>query len=355
MPWGEANPPEGRYTGLSDRARAGLSSGPGVWPQTRNRPYLCACLCDRRHTELLQSVPSSREYRWRWWGLIGSALAVFMSTLDNNVVSVALPIMARQFDVSREIRWVVLAYVLPSTALLGAFGALSDVVGRKRITLIGIALFLAGSVLCGSARSLPQMIVFRIIQGVGGSCVGSAIIAIATVSFAPEERGRAMAIVGLIAPLGAVVGPGIGGLLIGTLGWPSIFYINIPFAILSFTLVLRLLPRESGQATLRFDLAGAALITVALVALIAGLSPTDNGLTRTDLGVLAVSAVAFGLLFEWSEGLPVLWFRHRSSGDPSSSFRSPGSWRWGSSARASASSCPFFSRKRRAWVRQRRA
>ncbi len=240
------------------------------------------------------SIPStgSREYKWRWWALIGASLAVFMAALDNNVVNVALPIMERMFHVDREIRWVVLSYVLPTTAFLGAFGALSDVIGRKRVTLIGVALFLGGSVLCGTANSLPQMIVYRVIQGIGSSCIGSAILAIATVSFAPEERGRAMAVVGLIVPLGAVVGPSLGGLLIGAFGWPAIFFINVPFGIVAFILIFRLLPRDERKEAKAFDFPGAILISAALFLLIMGLSPTNGRLTDVNFMMLAGSAAA---------------------------------------------------------------
>ena len=238
----------------------------------------------------------NREYRWRWWALIGASLAVFMAALDNNVVNVALPVMERIFHVDREIRWVVLAYVLPTTALLGAFGALSDVIGRKRVTLIGVGLFLAGSVLCGTAVSLPQMIIYRVIQGIGSSAIGSAILAIATVSFAAEERGRAMAVVGLIVPLGAVVGPSLGGLLIGAFGWPAIFFINVPFGIVAFVLIFRLLPRDERKQVKAFDFPGAILISAALFLLIMGLSPTNGRLSEVNFMMLAGSAAAIAAL-----------------------------------------------------------
>jgi EmrB/QacA subfamily drug resistance transporter len=223
-----------------------------------------------------------------------------MAALDSNVVNVALPVMARIFHVDRQIRWVVLSYILPTTALLGAFGALSDVVGRRRITLLGTTLFVAGSILCGTAQSLPQMVVYRIIQGIGGSAIGSAILAIATVNFAPEERGKAIAVIGLIAPLGAVLGPSVGGLLIGAWGWPAIFYINVPFGILSFILVYRLLPRDSGMALKVFDAQGAVLFSAALVLLIMGLAPTNGRLTNLDFILLAgaVAAVAALVIVE---------------------------------------------------------
>jgi EmrB/QacA subfamily drug resistance transporter len=241
-------------------------------------------------------VPSldSHAYRWRWWALIGASLAVFMAALDSNVVAVALPVMARGFHVASEIRWVTLAYILPTTTLLGAFGALSDVLGRRTITLLGVGIFILGSILCGTAQNLTQMIVYRVLQGVGGACIGSAIIAIATVNFAAEERGRAMAVVGLIAPLGAVVGPSVGGLLVGALGWPAIFYINVPFGIIAFTLIFRLLPRDKAGEIKAFDAGGAIFFTVALFLLIMGLAPTRGRLTNLDLVLLAgcVAAIA---------------------------------------------------------------
>ena len=245
---------------------------------------------------VFNSVLDSRSYRWRWWALIGASLAVFMAALDSNVVNVALPVMARIFHVDRQIRWVVLSYILPTTGLLGAFGALSDVIGRRRITLIGVTLFILGSILCGTAQSLPQMVIYRIIQGIGGSAIGSAILAIATVNFAPEERGRAMAVIGLIAPLGAVVGPSLGGLLIGALGWPAIFYINVPFGIVAFTLIFRLLPRDEARQLKTFDIWGAILFSAALVLLIMGLSPTGGRLTTLDFVLLAGCAAAVAVL-----------------------------------------------------------
>jgi len=253
------------------------------------------------------TIVESREYRWRWWALIGASLAVFMAALDSNVVNVALPVMARIFHVDRQIKWVVLSYVLPTTALLGAFGALSDVIGRRTVTLIGITLFILGSILCGTAQTLPQMIVYRIIQGIGGSCIASAILAIATVNFAPHERGKAFAVIGLIAPLGAVVGPSLGGILIGALGWPAIFFINVPFGVISFALVFRLLPKDTGQKLKAFDTAGAMLFSAALVLLILGLAPTNGRLTTLDFVLLAgaVAAVAILVLVERRAASPL--------------------------------------------------
>jgi MFS family permease len=140
------------------------------------------------------------------------------------------------------------------------------------------------------------MVIYRIIQGIGGSAIGSAKLAIATVNFAPEERGRAMAVIGLIAPLGAVVGPSLGGLLIGALGWPAIFYINVPFGIVAFTLIFRLLPRDEARQLKTFDIWGAILFSAALVLLIMGLSPTGGRLTTLDFVLLAGCAAAVAVL-----------------------------------------------------------
>ncbi len=234
----------------------------------------------------------SREYKWRWWALVGASLAVFMAALDSNVVNVALPILAGTFHVDRQVRWVVLSYILPGTAFLGAFGALSDTLGRRRVTLIGVALFLIGSVLCGTARSLEQMVVYRVVQGIGAAAIGSAIIAIATVNFAPEERGRAMSIIGLIAPLGAVLGPSLGGVLIGAFGWPAIFYINVPVGLLALVLIYRLLPRDSSRMTGGFDVPGAVLFSAALILIILGLNPADGRMRMPEFLMLAAGAAS---------------------------------------------------------------
>ena len=258
------------------------------------------------HSNIVLS--SSKEFRFRWWALAGASLAVFMAALDGNVVNVALPIMARTFGVSGDIRWVVLSYILPTTALLGAFGGLSDVIGRKRITLVGVVLFVAGSILCGTAQSLGQMVFYRIIQGLGGACLGSSILAIATVNFAPEERGRAMAVIALIVPLGGVIGPSVGGLLIGAFSWPAIFYINVPFGVISFILIARLLPADGAQRIQGFDGWGAALFTASLIFLILGLSPSKGRLTTTDIMLLAgcLAAVSAFTVIERRARKPLL-------------------------------------------------
>jgi EmrB/QacA subfamily drug resistance transporter len=231
-----------------------------------------------------------------------------MSALDSNVVSVALPILARAFGVDRQIRWVVLSYILPGTALLGAFGALSDTLGRRRITLVGVTLFLLGSVLCGTAQSLQQMIIYRLVQGTGAAAIGSAILAIATLNFAPAERGRAMAIIGLIAPLGAVVGPSLGGLLIAAWGWPSIFYINLPFGAVAIGLIARLLPRDGAGSGKGFDIPGAVLITAAIVLVVLGLNPAAGRIGTAELVMIlgGVAAAVALLLVERRAANPLV-------------------------------------------------
>jgi EmrB/QacA subfamily drug resistance transporter len=246
-----------------------------------------------------QRFPAASPDRRRWWALTGASLAIFMAALDTNVVNVALPAMAQSFHVTREIRWVSLAYIVPTTALLGVFGAVSDMVGRRLITLVGVVVFVAGSALCGAAANIGQLIAFRVVQGIGGSCVGSAIIAIATVGFAPHERGRAMSVVALVAPLGAVVGPSVGGFLIGALGWPAIFYINVPVGVVAFALIARFLRRGERSGARAFDGAGAVLFTLAVVLLLGGLSPTAGGLSTgavVALAACAASLVAFVLV-----------------------------------------------------------
>lgn len=217
-------------------------------------------------------VQTARPDPRRWWILLGAALTVFMAALDMNVLNVALPAMAGQFQVSGAIVWVSLSYTLVTLAFSALAGGLSDRIGRRTIYLTGIIIFLAGSLLCSIASSLPQMIVFRIIQGVGAACVTAPIMAVAATLFAAKERGKAMGIVGTIGPLGAVAGPGLGGLIVEHWGWPAVFLLNVPVGLVCFVLLGALLPKETVRQTSKLDLAGTALLSSGALFMLLGLS-----------------------------------------------------------------------------------
>ena len=181
------------------------------------------------------------------WPVFGAvALGTFMSTLDSSIVNVALPTLQRTFGVSvTAIGWVSLAYLLTLTILLLPFGRLGDAVGRRRMFLAGLVLFVVGSVACGFAGSARALIASRVLQALGASMVSANTTAIVTATFPPSMRGRALGMIGAVVGLGLTVGPPVGGFLLDAWGWRWIFFVNLPVGLVAIVLGLRLVPRDT--------------------------------------------------------------------------------------------------------------
>jgi MFS family permease len=168
-----------------------------------------------------------------------------MSTLDSSIVNVALPTLQHTFGVSvTTIGWVSLAYLLTLTILLLPFGRLGDAVGRRRMFLVGLGLFIAGSAACGFATSAATLIASRVLQALGASLVSANTTAIITATFPASMRGRALGMIGAVVGLGLTVGPPVGGFLLEAWGWRWIFFVNLPVGVLAIVLGLRLVPRD---------------------------------------------------------------------------------------------------------------
>lgn len=246
----------------------------------------------------------------RLLALIPTVLAVFMSSLDMNIVNLGLPLMSHDFQAGAEIKWVTLAYLLPGFALLPMFGAWSDIVGRKKIFLAGIAIFTLGSLLCGLAGSLSQMVLFRAVQGIGASGIAAPMFAIVASMLSPEERGKGMAIMGMVGPLGGVTGPTVGGLLVDVWGWSSLFWINVPIGLISSLLLWRYLPESADGHKKRrpFDVLGIVLLSLAILSCFLALSPE---VVRSGVGialfiVLALSSFALFIAAEKRASYPAI-------------------------------------------------
>jgi MFS family permease len=168
-----------------------------------------------------------------------------MATLDSSIVNVALPTLQHEFGVAVTlIEWVSIAYLTITTGLLLPFGKLGDTAGRRRIYLVGMVLFTLGSALCGLAGSAAFLIASRVVQGVGAAMLSSNSVALVTAAFPREIRGRALGAVGAVVGLGLTIGPPLGGLLLSTLGWHAIFYVNLPFGIAAIVMALRVMARD---------------------------------------------------------------------------------------------------------------
>ncbi|PZQ99861.1 MAG: MFS transporter [Cereibacter sphaeroides] len=208
----------------------------------------------------------------RWIAMAVLLIAGFMNLIDVTIVNVALPSMQRAFDAtSSEIEWVVAAYILAYALFLLPSGRMGDIVGRRRMFVLGVAVFTVASALCGFATSVEMLVGSRVIQAMGAAMMTPQTLAIVPVLFPPKERGLAFSLFGLSAGLATVTGPLLGGFLIGQdiwgLGWRPIFLVNVPVGILAVLGALRFVPRIEGAAELRNDyigilLAGATLLLV---------------------------------------------------------------------------------------------
>lgn len=210
----------------------------------------------------------------RWWVLVGIGVGTFMSALDGSAVNTVLPVLRDELRTTvAGVEWVTTIYLLVVSALLLSVGRAGDLRGHKRLYIAGFVLFVLSSALCGLAPTIHALIGLRGVQAVGAALLFGTGPAILTRSFPPEQRGRALGALGTFTYLGLTAGPSLGGWLTSTLGWRSVFYINIPVGAVAIALALRNIeddrPAASGE---RFDLPGAALFTAGLVALLVALN-----------------------------------------------------------------------------------
>jgi MFS family permease len=235
--------------------------------------------------------------RDRWGLVVAAGLIVFMAALDMSIVNVALPAISADVGLAPgAVAWVVLGYIVPIVALGLPSGRWLDQVGKRAAFVFLVSGFALSSALAGAAPSAGWLIGARIAQGAFGAALFSLISVIVVIATKPEVRGRAMGVVSTVGPLGAVSGPAIGGALVGTLGWPAIFYVNIPVSIVVIILALRALTPDGG---LRWPdrqwLSEAVLIGGAATALLLALSQAPTA----GFGWLALALAAIPLLWVW--------------------------------------------------------
>ncbi len=177
--------------------------------------------------------------RWQTIGLMaGLMMGVLLTLMDQTVVSTAMPTIVGQLGGLNLYAWVFSAYMLAQTSFLTIFGKLSDLYGRRLMFLVGVGAFMLGSILCGQARSMEQLILFRGLQGIGGAGLMPTALAILGFHYGPRERARLQGILGSAAGLAVVAGPAVGSLIVENFSWRWVFYVNLPLGILAALLVL---------------------------------------------------------------------------------------------------------------------
>jgi EmrB/QacA subfamily drug resistance transporter len=233
----------------------------------------------------------------RWQALALVCVAFFMTVLDGTIVTVALPSIKRSLVVSdNTLQWILIAYSITYGGLLLLGGRAADLFGRRRLFMIGLAIFSAASLVCGLANSIGVLIAARAVQGVGAAIVSPAVLSIITTTFEEgSERNKALGIWGAIGGSGAAAGVLFGGILTKYAGWEWIFFVNVPVGVLVLALT-RPIVRESRIPALRgFDVGGAVTITSSLSLLVYAISKAPDvgwGTGRT-IGLLIASVALF--------------------------------------------------------------
>jgi len=262
-----------------------------------------------------QPVGAAAESARRWWILGVVGLAQLMVVLDATIVNIALPSAQRDLGFSNADRqWVVTAYSLAFGGLLLLGGRLSDLVGRRRMLIIGLVGFAAASALGGAATSFAMLVIGRGAQGAFGALLAPAALSTLTVTFTdPAERGRAFGVYGAIAGAGGAVGLLLGGVLTEYLSWRWCLYVNVVLAVVAVIGAVRLMPAYPRDPDVRIDWPGTVLVVAGLVSLVYGLSEADtkswSAPTTIVLLVAGVVLLAAFVLVEMRVAHPLLPLR----------------------------------------------
>lgn len=236
------------------------------------------------------------DYKWILAMVV--ILGVFMSILDQTIVNIAIPRLQSAFGADiHSVQWVLTAYILAQGVATPAAAFFADTLGIKRFYIISLAAFTLGSALCGLAWSLPILIAFRVLQGLGGAALFPLSITLLFREFPPQERGTAMGFFGVPALLAPALGPTLGGYLVTYVGWQAIFYINVPIGIVAIILSALLIREYRPEGQLRFDFTGFFFSALGLATILYALSSasTDGWGSGTVLGSLFIGLLSLAI------------------------------------------------------------
>jgi len=261
------------------------------------------------------------NHKAKLWSIIGTLMvAMLLSALDQMIFSTALPTIVGELNGVEHMLWVTTAYILAATISMPLYGKLSDLIGRKALLLIGIGIFLVGSVIGGLAQDMTWLIVGRAVQGLGGG--GLMILAQATISdvIPVKKRGKYMGLIGGVFGLSSVLGPLLGGYFTDGIGWRWAFWMNLPLGVIAFALAAMFLKTPFERVKARFDILGTMTMAIAVTSLV--LFTSWGGTTYDWDSPVIISLIAgfvvFTGLFIWAESkaveplIPLKFFKDRN-------------------------------------------
>ncbi|MFF5981549.1 MFS transporter [Streptomyces olindensis] len=253
------------------------------------------------------------SHRRRMLVLAICCMSLLIVSLDNTVLNVALPSMQQDLHASTSgLQWTIDAYTLVLASLLMLAGSTADRIGRKRVFMAGLVVFTVGSVLCSLAPNLEALVVFRMVQAVGGSMLNPVAMSIITNTFTdPRERARAIGAWGAVVGISMAAGPLVGGLLVESVGWRSIFWINLPVGLAALLLTLRFVPESRAPRARRPDPVGQVLVIALFGSLTYAIieAPSTAFASLAPLVVLALAALTALLWYEPRRAEPLIDLR----------------------------------------------
>ena len=248
--------------------------------------------------------------------MFGVLMVMLLASLDQTIVSTAMPRVIADLHGFDRYTWVSTAYLLTSTVMVPIYGKLSDLFGRKPIFLFGVVVFLIGSALSGASQSMNQLIAFRALQGIGAGALMPIAIAIVGDLFTPRERGKWQGLTGGVWGISAIIGPTLGGWITQNASWRWVFYVNLPIGIAALLVLIFLMPTLRGRAKdVSIDYVGAALLVLGTVPLLLGFTWAGsqyNWLSPQIIGLFAgafVALMSFIIYEAWLErrgGQPII-------------------------------------------------
>ena len=226
--------------------------------------------------------------------MLGVLMVMLLASLDQTIVSTAMPRVIADLHGFDRYTWVSTAYLLTSTVMVPIYGKLSDLYGRKPIFLFGVVVFLIGSALSGASQSMNQLIAFRALQGIGAGALMPIAIAIVGDLFTPRERGKWQGVTGGVWGISAIIGPTLGGWITQNASWRWVFYVNLPIGIAALLVLIFLMPTLRGRTKdVSIDYVGAALLVLGTVPLLLGFTWAGSQYDWLSVQIISLFAVAF--------------------------------------------------------------